>query len=327
MSTGIRFKVLLILIVVAVFCSSGSALAREETPAGAPRYSGELFTESERVFFGQDCWRYTSSSLAVLIDKVYYEDCQCVCFIAHIYTKNGVNFDIAAYTEDAIEEGKRGQPVKIARSHKSVYAQNGDYFWEENNYNSGIVIRDGIVYKDKVKESMMAFFPDGAMRVFRPGEITPQQLLDEGVTQTMSFGPILVEDGEACADIMEHPLAYRNPRSAIGMVEPGHYVGILVDGRQKASVGMEFDRLAEEFINQGCTVAYNLDGGQSTAMVFMGVQLNTHENDSIYPLQRKVPEMYVIGQTGMEIYEYSDEPEDYAGLFESFAFAESKGLR
>ena len=61
------------------------------------------------------------------------------------------------------------------------------------------------------------------------------------------------------------------------MVEPGYFIAITVDGRQdKYSVGMTLDEFAQLFYSYGCKVAYNLDGGSSTVMVFMGEHLNQH---------------------------------------------------
>lgn len=78
------------------------------------------------------------------------------------------------------------------------------------------------------------------------------------------------------------------------MVETGHYVGILVDGRKPGvSRGVTLDRLAQEFVDQGCVTAYNLDGGQSTAMVFMGEQLNTHQGETTNG-QRRIPDMLIL---------------------------------
>lgn len=42
-----------------------------------------------------------------------------------------------------------------------------------------------------------------------------------------------------------------------------------MDGRQSGySRGLEIDRFAQLFADLGCTVAYNLDGGQSAVMTF-----------------------------------------------------------
>lgn len=57
----------------------------------------------------------------------------------------------------------------------------------------------------------------------------------------------------------------KNPRCGIGQIAPGHFVAILADGRQdNYSNGLTLTQFAELFIEEGCTMAYNLDGGVST---------------------------------------------------------------
>ena len=57
------------------------------------------------------------------------------------------------------------------------------------------------------------------------------------------------------------------------MVEKGHYFAIMVEGRHKQSIGSSIAFTAERLKERGCTEAINLDGGQSSSMVFMGYQI------------------------------------------------------
>lgn len=67
----------------------------------------------------------------------------------------------------------------------------------------------------------------------------------------------------------------RNPRTAVGMISEGHYVFVVVDGRQAGySRGMYLDELAELMRGLGCQEAYNLDGGASVTMYFKGEVVN-----------------------------------------------------
>jgi exopolysaccharide biosynthesis protein len=55
------------------------------------------------------------------------------------------------------------------------------------------------------------------------------------------------------------------------MVEPFHYIGIVVKGEPKSKyAGVHLDWLAEKFREYGCTEALNLDGGGTACMVFNG---------------------------------------------------------
>jgi exopolysaccharide biosynthesis protein len=95
---------------------------------------------------------------------------------------------------------------------------------------------------------------------------------------------------------MKHALAKRNPRSGVGMIEPGHYIFIVVDGREPAvSIGMNFTDFAQLFLQYGCKVAFNFDGGQSASMCFMGKQLNVMHVQEDGFVQRRMPDVFAIG--------------------------------
>ena len=69
-----------------------------------------------------------------------------------------------------------------------------------------------------------------------------------------------------------------NPLCAIGYYEPGHYCFVLVDGRQKGySWGMAHADLAQVFYDLGCKVAFNLDGGDTAVMTYLGEWRNQPE--------------------------------------------------
>ena len=107
-----------------------------------------------------------------------------------------------------------------------------------------------------------------------------QKYIDEGVVQSFTFGPLLVNDGAA----VELPEKYiistkdtiREPRTAIGQVDANHYVIIVADGRRDgwSDKGMTLQELQQMFVEQGCKVAYNLDGGGSATMVLGDQRVN-----------------------------------------------------
>ena len=107
-----------------------------------------------------------------------------------------------------------------------------------------------------------------------------QKYIDEGAVQSFTFGPLLVNDGEA----VELPEKYiistkdtiREPRTAIGQVDANHYVLVVADGRRDgwSDKGMTLQELQQVFVEQGCKVAYNLDGGGSATMILGSERVN-----------------------------------------------------
>lgn len=71
---------------------------------------------------------------------------------------------------------------------------------------------------------------------------------------------------------------YLEPRCALGMIEPYHYIILTVKGRVKSSKGVYLNWLAEKMLEKGAVEALNLDGGGTVALVFMGNILNKTGN-------------------------------------------------
>jgi len=114
------------------------------------------------------------------------------------------------------------------------------------------------------------------MEIIKEGDVTAEELQQNGAVQIFSFGPGLVEDGEITVDANDEvdQAMNSNPRTAIGQISEGHYVFVVSDGRTSESAGLTLQQLAEVMQDLGCTTAYNLDGGGSTTMYFNGSVVN-----------------------------------------------------
>ena len=105
----------------------------------------------------------------------------------------------------------------------------------------------------------------------------------------LCFGPVLLENGEITKQTLSLDKRLDNdPRSGIGMVENGHYVAILVQGRSRASVGCKLAYFAQLFRDAGCQTAFNLDGGGTACMFFMGQMLNQNNYEEHNRLQNEL---------------------------------------
>ena len=177
-------------------------------------------------------------------------------------------------------------PYAVAQKNQLVLGISTDF--AQNRYpkkdsSVGIIIRNGKVFSDKTRPAtskkwppldVLALYPDGNMEVYISDEHNAQEYLDMGVQTTLAFGPLLVRDGvRNDADIATMNLG-NNPRVAIGMVEKGHTFAMMLEGRHKGSVGAYLDFLADRMLEKGCTLAINLDGGETACMTFMGEQIS-----------------------------------------------------
>ncbi len=262
----------------------------------------------------QGYWAYRTDELGIEINRVSTTNeagKPITYFVADIHMKNSYQLRPAF---GSIGHTGRGAtyPWIIARRAKAVLWITGDNLINSEKDEKGILIRDGKVYSSANAEDTLAIYPDMSMRIFDEWETRANILLEDGVENSFSFGPTLILDGVVNEDAKYHRIRRINPRAGIGYYEPGHYLAIVVDGRQADySVGMEIDEFAALFAEYGCTLAYNLDGGLSAAMVFMGEQLNSHsgqrigeKNDISY--QRAVPDGIMFGYS--ELVPGEDDP-------------------
>ena len=73
-----------------------------------------------------------------------------------------------------------------------------------------------------------------------------------GVTDTYAFGPILVREGELGERMTDKNYSpYREPRCALGMIEPNHYIVLTVEGRTNESKGVRLRWLADKMLELG----------------------------------------------------------------------------
>ena len=241
---------------------------------------GEFIHEDEE----NGVWMYCSSTLKIQIFRYYDPQKVLTWFESEIWCAPEEAFRMISY--DPGDWKSRADPMEIARKYQTVYAQNGDYYiyrsGKKQEEAKGIVIRDGkVLYRVGYENNKgffpnldcLALFPDGDMKVFLSSEHTPEEYLDMGARDVLSFGPYMIRDGVVNPKIGDYGRT-NQPRGSIGMVEKGHYMGIVLEARIKRSKGETIAFMADRLKSRGCQTAFNLDGGQTAVMVFMGKQLN-----------------------------------------------------
>lgn len=221
-------------------------------------------------------WSYTGEALSVVIERYVQAppSTQLIYYVAHIRMRDYDSFR-PAYGDLSRSGSGSSTFEDMAARGRAVLWITGDNLIRSDAALKGVIIRDGKIYSSSQGENTLAFYPDLTMGVLKKGTFTAEMLLASGVQNTYAFGPTLVLDGAVCKGLHEHRLGSRNPRCGIGMVEAGHFVAIMVEGRHIGSYGLSLPDFAQLFLDEGCSVAYNLDGGTSAGMVFMGTRIST----------------------------------------------------
>lgn len=191
----------------------------------------------------------------------------------------------SAFADNSFGENITALTSEIAAANDAVFAINGDYYGFRD---TGIEIRNGVIYRDSPAREGLAFYLDGSVEVYDETTTSAQELLDAGVWNTLSFGPALVEGGavvdgienvEVDTNFGNHSIQGEQPRTAIGVIDDNHLVFVVVDGRSPGySAGVTMTGLADIMIGLGATTAYNLDGGGSATLYYEGAVVNTPSN-------------------------------------------------
>ena len=193
-------------------------------------------------------------------------------YLADIYVRDITCFQ-AALAGDTYGSGFRDSIEDMAMLKNALVAVNGDYY---GNTSEGVVIRNGVIYRaNRTDCDVCVLYYDGTMRVMPGQSFSVEEAVQNGAWQAWTFGPALLDtDGSVLtAFASTGRIISANPRTAIGYYEPGHYCMVVVDGRGE-SAGITLPALSQLFYDLGCTAAYNLDGGNSSIMVWKSEVIN-----------------------------------------------------
>ena len=238
---------------------------------------------------------YESEDISINITTKYEYDTKI--YIADI-TVSDVSFLRAGLANGVFGRNIKETTSDIAKENNAIFAINGDFYGFRD---SGPVIRNGVLYRSNKRNGsndVLAVYNDGSFVTMKEENVDAQNLLDSGVLQLFSFGPTLVNNGQISVSANQEveQSMNSNPRTAIGMISPLHYVFVVSDGRTSESAGLSLAQLAAVMQDAGCQCAYNLDGGGSSTMWFMGDVVNNPTTNGNSISERKVSDIVYIGQ-------------------------------
>ena len=216
-------------------------------------------------------------------------------YVADVEVTDGTSI-LSAFANNTYGRNITDTTSDMAEENNAVLAINGDYYGARQ---SGYVIRNGVVYRNQGSNGEdMVISKDGSLSFISESDTTTDSLLQKQAWQVLSFGPVLVENGQvAVSENDEVGMAMAsNPRTAIGTVAKNHYLFVVSDGRTSESAGLSLYELANFMKSLGATNVYNLDGGGSSTMVFQGEVVNNPTTNGNKISERAVSDILYIGK-------------------------------
>ncbi len=268
-------------------------------------------------------WRYATKDLSITVTR-YEEKVKVksgkrsrVYCVAEVYcTPESPLFTVTSpRTKENVKKyaglpGYRiSNPEVLVKNNPVILAVSDDFYGgrmqkvvdKKASWPIGVIIRNGELLNSKTRDGKkpqwpsldtLAVFEDGSMKAEPVASKTAEDFVAEKATQVFSFGPWLIHEGEinvkgvdSSKSYMYNDAQYSEPRVAVGMVEPFHYILIAVQGRPTSKyIGVKLDWLADKMKEYGCTEAGNLDGGGTVAMLFNGKTILQGYKDDPRPL-------------------------------------------
>ncbi len=164
---------------------------------------------------------------------------------------------------------KKESPETLARRAHAVVAFTGDYIGL-TSARKGILIRNGIVYYDRLEAPSYALLPNGTIRAYQVGETNAEALKEAGVQNCFSPGRLLVEHGEIKPTEAAKPISAA--RVAFGYSDPFHYIAIV--SLRDPDLLLTLPEAAEAMLRAGARLAFTLADDTAASLVYRGKELS-----------------------------------------------------
>ncbi|MEG2310481.1 MAG: phosphodiester glycosidase family protein [Clostridia bacterium] len=162
---------------------------------------------------------------------------------------------------------------------------------------SGVVIQDGKLMSDDIKGTFRTVGLDDQNRMIVSNSMTYSKMKQLKLKNAVTFGPVLIINGRPTIRSGDGGWGIQ-PRTAIGQRKDGTILMLVIDGRQKGSIGATLKTTQDIFLQYDAYNAFNLDGGNSTTMVYNSKLVNK-PCDVLG--ERYVPSAFIVTKPGQKV--------------------------
>lgn len=237
----------------------------------------EMIWSPEADFVPGEPMRYYYDETILVIQWKEYIDGRC-CTCAEVKLAHGSQIR-RKLSGDTYGSSIQSYASELADASNAVIAMNADYYGYRD---MGITVYQRKLFRNKPSNLDSCFITAGGDLLFSPaGQLSREQetnkfIQDNDVVFSLSFGPILVDNGE-----LQHCDAYpigevneEYSRACIAQNGKLHYLLMTINHTDDARPRATVNELGKIIHSMGVEKAYNLDGGQTSEIVMMGGPVN-----------------------------------------------------
>lgn len=167
--------------------------------------------------------------------------------------------------------GKVGATTsQIVEQNNAVAGINGGGFADDalgtGGKAEGILIEDEILKTKNNGGTYSIVGLDNDNRMIVSNAMTYSKMKSLNLKSAVTFGPVIIINGKPTIRSGDGGWGIQ-PRTAIGQRKDGTILMLVIDGRQKDSLGATLKNVQDIFLQYGAYNAFNLDGGASSTMV------------------------------------------------------------
>ena len=172
---------------------------------------------------------------------------------------------------------------------------NGGGFQDDGGHGNGSIPQGVVIHEGKLVYGNPNTYL-GMVGITKDGKLfcanaTGNECLEWGVQEAVTFGPVFINNYQVVFKEGTDNLGMLNPRTAIGQRSDGTFMLLVIDGRGPTSFGALYEDVIKIFQENDAVNAANLDGGNSSAMIYDGNYVNTPV--SMYG-SRNLPTVFLV---------------------------------
>ena len=248
-----------------------------------------LFNENTPYWDGDKIYYYYDETILVITWKEYVGRA--------MYTVSEVKVAHPSQFRRFLADGEFGSDKQyittdMAKSVNAVVASSGDFY--KHRYN-GVVVHEGQIKRAEFNSVDTCFIDDQGNLILSPrkqfaDQSEAQQFVDDhNIRFSLAFGPILVDNGVACA-----PERYtlgevdgNYSRMALCQMDDLHYLLVNATAQFTYQLRPNIQIFTDVLMTYGVDKAYALDGGQTTVIAMDGEAINSVD----YGFQRQISDI------------------------------------
>lgn len=269
------------MLLLTLLCCLSFGLARAEQTFDPIPYDAKVapYPPHEDGFL-PDMAGYHDASIDIRIEKSQVYDTEYMA----IYIKLADASQIRCGLAGEYPSQKTATVLTMANRFGGVLTINGDYF---NYHKQGIVVRNGeqLRFRPTPLRDTLIIDKQGNFTILPKTSSEDYAPFEGNVLHAFCFGPWLVKDGVAITNdeiqASEVDVGKNNhtQRLALCQLDTLSYLVVCAEGPSGGqSAGLTIEQLATLCHDLGAVNAYNLDGGNSAAVIFQGEKINNVAN-------------------------------------------------